>query len=83
MASEQVVFERVYGAKLAELTFNSKPIINTLTMLADEHRTMADSVAELIAGSILQVSNFSEFFHNSIFSQFFTIFKPNRTVYGI
>ena len=41
-------FARLYEAKLAELTFNSKPIINSLTMIAGENRAHA----ELVVASI-------------------------------
>ncbi|KAK9808534.1 hypothetical protein WJX73_005583 [Symbiochloris irregularis] len=41
-------FIEQYMVELKELTFNSKPIINNLTMLAEEHRNIAPSIAAAI-----------------------------------
>lgn len=44
-----------YAESLRELTFSSKPIINSLTMIADENRLNAPQIAEAINIRILQV----------------------------
>jgi hypothetical protein len=38
----------MYDTRLAELTFNSKPIINDLTRLAEQNRAYAERVAECV-----------------------------------
>lgn len=48
-------FVASYASELADLTFNSKPIINTLTMLASENVTAAPSVAAAIERHLLTV----------------------------
>ena len=49
-------FVASYASELADLTFNSKPIINTLTMLASENLAAASSIAAAIERHILLVS---------------------------
>jgi hypothetical protein len=44
-----------YAATLAALTFNSRPIINTLTMLAEDHRRGAPIIADVIAAHLRAV----------------------------
>eukprot|EP00117_Sycon_ciliatum_P013236 scpid37369/ scgid13973/ Pre-mRNA cleavage complex 2 protein Pcf11; Pre-mRNA cleavage complex II protein Pcf11 len=48
-------FASEYKASLEDLTFNSKPVINTLTILADENKKYASVVVKLIEGRIKQV----------------------------
>src|SRR4051812_3695785 len=47
-------FISLYNDKLDELTFASKPIINALTMLADEHAIFADITTATIVQHISQ-----------------------------
>ena len=47
-----------YKASLAELTFNSKPHINMLTILAEENVSYASDIAKLIECQIFQVRFF-------------------------
>ena len=44
-----------YESSLEDLTFNSKPLINVLTMLAEENSQYASSITKLIANRIYQV----------------------------
>ena len=44
-----------YASELGDLTFNSKPMINTLTMLASENLTVASSISAAIERHILTV----------------------------
>ena len=54
--SEEVKeFVAEYASELASLTFNSKPLINTLTMLASENAKAAPSLAAAIEKHVLQV----------------------------
>ena len=45
-----------YQASLAELTFNSKPHINMLTILAEENVSYASDIAKIIEKQIFQAS---------------------------
>eukprot|EP01094_Clydonella_sp_ATCC50884_P024897 TRINITY_DN6376_c0_g1_i2.p1 TRINITY_DN6376_c0_g1~~TRINITY_DN6376_c0_g1_i2.p1 ORF type:complete len:471 (+),score=37.49 TRINITY_DN6376_c0_g1_i2:386-1798(+) len=45
-------FQRQYAEALADLTFNSKPIIHALTMLAGEHQQHAAAVVSVVAHRI-------------------------------
>ena len=58
-----------YAESLRDLTFSSKPIINSLTMIADENRLNAPQIAEAINIRALQVCVFSfvaTFFHQPL-----------------
>ena len=55
MASSNAAFVDQYVLELRDLTFNSKPIINTLTMLASENRVAAQGIAEAVSRHIQQV----------------------------
>ena len=54
-AEETAEFVQQYVTELEDLTFNSKAIINTLTMLAGENKQAASGVAEAIEKRILTV----------------------------
>ena len=44
-----------YASSLEDLTFNSKPLINVLTMLAEENSQFGSSITKLIENRIYQV----------------------------
>ena len=46
-----------YLSSLADLTINSKPLINMLTMLADENVDHAPAIVEVIENHIQKVIN--------------------------
>ena len=50
-------FRREYMTRLAELTFNSRPMIQHLSMLAQDSSRFADIVAQCIEGHIRRVSH--------------------------
>ena len=50
---ESVLLE--YKASLAELTFNSKPHINMLTMLAEENVNYAPDIVKIIKNQLFLV----------------------------
>ena len=45
-----------YELDLEDLTFNSKPIINTLTMKAEKHKELAPRLVELIQTRFFKVA---------------------------
>jgi hypothetical protein len=48
-----------YASSLADLTVNSKPLINMLTMLAEENVDHADTIVKVIEKHLSQVSTVS------------------------
>jgi UDP-N-acetyl-D-mannosaminuronate dehydrogenase len=54
MAAEDICKD--YASSLGDLTFNSKPLINVLTMLADENRQHAAEIVKLIEKRIYEVN---------------------------
>ena len=53
-SGEEAICEE-YESSLEDLQFNSKPLINVLTMLAEENSQHASSITKLIANRIRQV----------------------------
>jgi len=47
-----------FRSSLADLTFNSKPLINMLTMLAEENAQYAEQIVGVIEEHIRQVNNY-------------------------
>lgn len=45
-----------YETSLEDLSFNSKPIINMLTMLADKHKEYAAQIVEMIEARFFKVA---------------------------
>jgi hypothetical protein len=56
-------FRREYGSRLAELTINSRPIIQNLSMYAQEYSRWAEIVAQCIEAHIRRVSGRSSCVH--------------------
>ncbi len=50
-----------YRSSLGDLTFNSKPIINMLTMIAEENKEHAPAVVQVIEEHIKKVSQYLNF----------------------
>ena len=49
-----------YESSLEDLTFNSKPIINMLTMLANRHRALASEIVDLVETRFFKVATLSD-----------------------
>lgn len=47
-----------YASSLADLKFNSKPLINVLTMLAEENAPNAEVIVEAIETHLAKVTTF-------------------------
>ena len=55
--SQQDVIGEEYASSLADLTVNSKPLINMLTMLAEENAATAPVIVKVIEKHLSQVLN--------------------------
>jgi hypothetical protein len=53
LAKDEVA--REYDAELSELTFNSKPMINALTIIAEENIAYAEEIVRVIENRIWNV----------------------------
>ena len=53
---DPIAFRREFASRLSQLTVNSRPIIQELSLLAQDYSRYADTVAELIEGHIRRVS---------------------------
>lgn len=53
---DPVAFRREFASRLSQLTVNSRPIIQELSLLAQDYSRYAETVAELIEGHIRRVS---------------------------
>ncbi len=56
MDSKSAGILKDYELSLEDLTFNSKPIINMLTMLAGKHKSLAPQIVELIETRFFKVA---------------------------
>ena len=56
MAGRAKAVSEEYKSALIDLTFNSKPMINLLTMLAEENNEYAQCIVNVICERIKQVS---------------------------
>lgn len=59
---------REYQSSLEDLTFNSKPHINMLTILAEENINFAKDIVEIIEAQISKVFMNIEYFHTEMFA---------------
>ncbi len=72
---EDAEFVALYASELADLTFNSKPAINTLTMLAAENVRAAPSIAAAIERHVATVET------PSVPGLCVTLYRPCNTSY--
>ena len=56
LASSETAVLTDYKSSLNDLDCNSKPMINVLTMLAEENQSFADGIVKIIKERILEVS---------------------------
>lgn len=54
---DPITFRRDYSTRLAELTVNSRPIIQNLSMLAQDYSRFAEIVAQCLEAHIRRVSS--------------------------
>lgn len=59
---------REYQSSLEDLTFNSKPHINMLTILAEENINFAKDIVAIIEAQISKVFMNIEYFHSEVFA---------------
>lgn len=59
----EITFKSDYAARLAELTANSRPIIQSLTVIAQDYTQYADIVAECIEAHVRRVSTLLFWFY--------------------
>lgn len=57
---DPIAFRREFASRLSQLTVNSRPIIQELSLLAQDYSRYADTVAELIEGHIRRVPSWAK-----------------------
>lgn len=77
MASSNAIREE-YLSSLADLDQNSKPMIDMLTMLAEDHRQHAPIIVDAIKQRISQVLHFFVFYDYCVISYYYLVRKLIR-----
>lgn len=72
MASSNAIREE-YLSSLADLDQNSKPMIDMLTMLAEDHRQHAPIIVDAIKQRISQVLHFFVFYGYCVISYYYLV----------
>ena len=62
-----------YNSALADLTFNSKPMINVLTMLAEENNDHGQVIVQVICDRIKKVFSYRFYFYPNVKEEFMNV----------
>lgn len=81
MASSNAIREE-YLSSLADLDQNSKPMIDMLTMLAEDHRQHAPIIVDAIKQRISQVLHFFVFYGYCVISYYYLVRELTRHCLG-
>lgn len=57
-SGEKAAVLRDYAQTLEDLTFNSKPLINDLTMRAEKFKAYDEAIVDMIISRLMEVAHF-------------------------